>query len=118
MESQAERRDDGVLRELVARCEQVLTPYGFTIDGRGEFAHCRWLRFHAPAAPQSEYVVLVAHDRNERALVVDVGISEKHPAVHTPLRKWVHRYQPPAPPGEGMQALTRDLGALIHAVAA
>src|SRR4051794_5259685 len=118
MEPQTERRDDSVPRDLVARCEQVLAPYGFTVDGRGEFAHCRWLRFHAPAASTSEYVVLVAHDRHERALVVDVGLSERHPAVHTPLGKWVQRYQPPAPPGDGLQALTRDLGALLQEVAA
>ena len=121
MPTSGEHRQDEVMRDLVASCQQVLEPYGFLVDGRGQFDHCHWVSFQAPrqGTPNhnAAYVVLVAHDRRQHALLVDVGSRDALLTVHTPLRKWMRRYEPTAPPATAVQELMEHLDGFLSIAA-
>ena len=105
----ADRRRDLLLRDIVCRCQTVLEPRGFELDGRGSADAMSWVRFgchmHDDRGDDGILVILLAHDRREHAILAESRFADRLLAIDTPRRKRVQRYADPADPHQ----LARDL---------
>ncbi|HZS02042.1 MAG TPA: hypothetical protein VFE37_25215 [Chloroflexota bacterium] len=94
-----DRRRDLLLREIVNRCQPSLEQRGFQLDGRGNAGPRCWVRFGRDtqdgAGHPGTLVLLVAHDREERAVLVESRFADRALQVQTPRRKRIHRYEAP-----------------------
>lgn len=107
-----DRRRDPLMRDLVQQLDQSLS--GFQLDERGSSGEHSWVRFQRPARDSQGYdgalVVLVAHGRRERAVMVDVYFVDAVLDLHTPHRKLLHRYSPDV----GQPHIVRDVVEAVH----
>lgn len=91
-----ERRQDLVLRDVVAYCDEVLARQGFVLDGRGSRADRSWVRFSKPGCDLRGHTgllrLLVAHSSSDRAVLLDAYHEDSLLNIHTPVGKIVHRY--------------------------
>lgn len=102
-----ESRRDHMLRTLVGDCQRVIEPLGFRLDSRGGFAIANWVRFERRAGADERAtvreVLLLAHGRQEQALVADLYAVDGGLNLYTPRRREVQRYaaQPAWPDSVG-----------------
>ena len=96
-QANGDRRHDRSLRAIVSRCQPSLEQRGFRIDGRGCAGPLCWVRIgrdtHAAAGHAGTLVLLVAHGRQERAVVVELRFADGVLEIQTPRRKRVQRYE-------------------------
>ncbi len=92
-----ERRRDPVLRTVVDRCDRALALEGFRLEGRGNAEDKSWVRFRRaedPAAGDDGALVLVvAHGRRERALLVNAYSVEDELSPPTPRARLMQHYR-------------------------
>jgi hypothetical protein len=114
METHSDRRCDPLLRDIVCRCQSVLEPAGFCLDGRGSAEAVSWVRFGRHALDdrghEGTLVLLLAHDRGQRALLAESRFADRTLAIDTPRHKRVQYYAPPADP----DVLARELVDTVH----
>jgi hypothetical protein len=91
-----ERRNDLLLRDVVHGCQRDLEQRGFRLSRRGSSGERNWVQFSRPVHDSNGHpgmmVVLMAHGRHERALLVDAYFVDTTLDVQTPRRKLLHRY--------------------------
>ncbi len=108
-----EARQDHVLRTLVGDCQRVIEPLGFRLDGRSGFADANWVRFERRAGADRQKagreVLLLAHGRQEQALVADLYAVEGSLNVYIPRRRLVQHY-------DALPAGPRGVGDLVSAI--
>ncbi|HEY7067209.1 MAG TPA: hypothetical protein VII06_37450 [Chloroflexota bacterium] len=92
-----ERRRDLLLRDIVRGCQPSLEERGFRLDGRGCAGPLCWVRFgrhtRDGAGHDGTLVLLVAHDQQERAVLVESRFAERALQVQTPRAKRIQRYE-------------------------
>ncbi|HZS02416.1 MAG TPA: hypothetical protein VFE37_27120 [Chloroflexota bacterium] len=93
-----ERRRDPLLRTIVQLCVKSLGKRGFHLARRGSSADHSWVQLGCPARDSSGHegtlMVLVAHGRQERTVMVDAYFVDAALGVQTPRHKVLHRYAP------------------------
>ena len=94
-----ERRRDLLLRDIVSRCQPNLEERGFRLDGRGCAGPLCWVRFgrhtRDGAGHDGTLVLLMAHDQQERAVLVESRFADRALQVQTPRGKRIQRYEAP-----------------------
>ena len=63
-------------------------------------------------------VLLLGHHPRERALVLDARFADTLLAIHTPHRKWVHRYQGEAERADAVRAALEALSGMFQVACA
>jgi hypothetical protein len=113
MEIPDDRRRDPLLRDIVCRCQTVLEPRGFRLDGRGSADAMSWVRFgrhtHDDRGHDGTLVLLLAHDRREHALLAESRFADDSLAIDTAPGKRVQYYAAPADPRQLAGELIDDL---------
>ncbi len=97
-ETQGDRRRDALLRNLVQQCLGSLRERGFALAQRGDSANHSWVQLQGPARDPNGYdgmlVMLIAHGRRERTVMVDAYFEDATLQTQTPQHKVLHRYAP------------------------
>jgi hypothetical protein len=119
MEIPDDRRRDPLLRDIVCRCQTVLEPRGFRLDGRGSADAMSWVRFgrhtHDDSGEDGTLVLLLAHDRRAHALLAESRFADHALAIDTPRGKRVQYYAAPADPRQLARELIDDLASWPNA---
>ncbi len=93
-----ERRTDLLLRDVVQQCLGMLEQHGFHLERRGTSSEHSWVQLRCPTRDGHGHagalMLLLAHGRRERTLVVDAYFVDAALGIHTPRRKLLHRYAP------------------------
>jgi hypothetical protein len=96
--AEPERRSDPLLRDVVQECLRLLEQHGFRLDRRGNSAEHSWVQLRCAARDgqghEGTLMVLVAHGRRERTIMVDAYFVDAALGIQTPHLKLLHRYAP------------------------
>ena len=93
-----DRRNDPLLRNLVQQCLCSLKGRGFGLAERGGSADHSWVQLRCaardPSGQDGNLMMLVAHGRRERTVMVDAYFEDAALGIQTPCHKLLHRYAP------------------------